>query len=236
MGRILLIGAAVLLLAGGGAIYGLWHAATSLPDWYVASRPTATAPTSGPGSQTWDENAWEVLSSPEEPEAAGERTDRSPEPEASYGVASGPASSRPRPRHVLRNFHVRATVQNPAWRPAVRASRATYHQGRLEAGLVVNLSRLRLEGLRPVDRDLVRRAAKSFPTLRDQEVYIGVEDTPTTDAEGYLQLTADTLVRVGNLRQSLASVARRLGLEPPEVRAQLNAELRRLRVRAPGSG
>ncbi|TPV94967.1 MAG: hypothetical protein B7733_12470 [Myxococcales bacterium FL481] len=148
-----------------------------------------------------------------------------PPPQASSSAAA------PRTREV-RNFHLRSTAKNPAWREAVRGSRATFEDGTLEAGVVISLDKLPRRSLSANDRKTIDRALKAFPALRKREVYVGLEDRTVT-RDGILQLGSSTKIRVGQLRYPLSTVAKRLGLSAPSIRRQINRELRRLKVKDP---
>lgn len=200
----------VLLVAGGAWLAYTFHQATALPDWYD---PADLAQEEAPASEI----GWVVV-----PEA-GER--------AQPPTTEVPAPKRAK-RRVLRNFHLRSAAKNPAARKAVRASRAVYEDGRLEAGLVINVSEIDRGKLKKADREFYERALEAFPSLKNRDVYVGIEDEPST-ADGYLQLGPDTQVRIGDLRYSLNRVARKLGLSRAKVRKQINAEFVRLKLTDP---
>ncbi len=213
VGRKIALISLALLLASGAGVAVLWQRATALPEWYEA----------GAGAAEDEESlGWEEL--PVRPEAAAEAGAR-PKPDA-------PARPR-RTRRVLRNPHLRAVGRDPALRAAVRASRATYEDGHLEAGVVLDGRRLANAKLSPEARRLYRRAARAFPSLVGREIYIALEDEPRTRG-GFLQLGRRTEIRVGDLRYSLEGLARKLGVSPRRVRADIDRMLRDLRVTAPG--
>jgi hypothetical protein len=232
--RWLAIALAVVLVAGASTALYLWRQATSLPAWADDEADPgmdALAPAEPHGSTTpgWIE--------------VGEELDEEVAEENVPDVGP-PAPSRARPnaapkkrvdhrRRELRDFHLRAAAKNVVAAKAIRRSRAIYEDGVLEAGVVVELSRIPRDELRAEDRRLLDRAFSAFPFLRDRAVYVGIEDEPTS-RNGFLQLGRKTRVRVGKLEYSLAALARKLGVDARRVRAQLDRELRRLKVTDPG--
>lgn len=210
----LLIGLAVLLLAVGGVAYWFWHQATALPEWYAeiddadASEPAPTGPLQ-----------WAVVPDAESDKAAPKSAEAPQKPK--------------RVRREIRDFHMRAHVKNPAARKAFRASRATYEDGRLEAGVIVNAGKVPQKELSKKDKGFFERLIKAFPSLADRDVYVALEDEPIVAPDGILQLGPNPKVRVGNLSYSLAQVAKKLGVSTKAVRKDINAELRRMKVMDP---
>jgi hypothetical protein len=199
------------VLAVAGWVGYLVHAATRLPDWYDADAVVDAAdPELAP-------SGWLVVPDEEAAESEGE---------------AGSSAPKPAKRRQLRNFHLRTAAGNQATRDAIRASRATYEDGRLDAGVVINVSRIDRSKLKKDDREFYERALEAFPRLKGRDVYIGIEDQPTARG-GYLQLGPDTRVRVGKLDYSLRKVARKLGLSEAKVRRQIDQELVRLEVTDP---
>jgi hypothetical protein len=220
--RKLVIAAAAVLVIVVAIGAHLWREATALPDWYTQAEfgdedvleapPLAWVPLS---------EADDVL--PSESPATGLETAR-PAPSKS----ASPRRARERrkaARHELRGFHRRGHKSDE--RSPVKASRALYEDGRLQAGVIVDLSRIPREKLVRRDRELYDRAVEQFPGITKRDVYIGIEDRPTRDA-GVLQLGPTPRVRVGNLKYSLEAAARKIGMTPSDLRRELDLELHRL--------
>lgn len=201
----------IALLAGLSWVGYRVHAATRLPDWYDAEAVvTPDAADSAPVG-------WVIV----------------PDEEAGDGEAAAPAGPTAKgKRRQLRNFHLRSAAGKGATRDAIRASRATYEDGRLEAGVVINVSKVDRAKLKKADREFYARVLEAFPRLKNRDVYIGIEDAPISEG-GYLQLGPDTRVRVGKLDYSLRKVARKLGVSEAKVRKQIDKELIRLKVTDP---
>lgn len=239
------IALAVLLLVAGGIVAYLWHQATALPQWYTEGDLQEYAgeaidgdgPTAAPRWIALDEQGHRLPEAdpvPLPPPFEGDPAS-APAPESAEAPPSSAAPSRragrsaPRAsRHELRGFHVRrGKGGKPKRSPAIRASRAVYEQGRLEIGVILDLSRLPQDKLGPKDRRRYERAVANFPGITKRDVWVGVEDEPIT-VDGYLQLSPGAEVRVGKLTYPLASAAERMGMSQMQLRMELNRELRRL--------
>lgn len=206
--RVAIFGAVGLVVLAGVAFY-LWRQATALPDWYEEERVDelrAEEPPAGAPPR------WVAI--PVEEEEPSPQTPDEEEPPP--GVKAK--------RYVLRNFHRRGGADQPT---AIEASRATYDGKRLEAGVVLDLSRVPKDKLTPRDKALYERAVEQFPGLTRRNVYVGLEDRPVREGEA-LRLGEFPKVRVGNLRYDLDDAARRLGMTEAELRREFDRELARL--------
>lgn len=257
MGKRIAIAAAVLvaLLVCVGA--WVWHEIFALPDWYTEGEAAALQVPADPDAPL----RWVALDEDDEPlppeeaealevlEAAQDaaappgdpvsEAESEPAPEASAPVVAEPEAKRrakaparkKAKAHELRGFH-RRRAKGRAAETAVKASRARYEDGRLEAGVIVDLSKVPHERLSAKDRALYERAIDNFPGLTSRDVYVGIEDRPI-ERDGFLQLGAEPTVRVGNLRYPLAKAAAKLGFTPERLRKELDRELRRMGMRPP---
>ncbi|MEX1362520.1 MAG: hypothetical protein AB1Z98_05300, partial [Nannocystaceae bacterium] len=173
--------------------------------------PPATAPTPG------------LPPRPDSSAASPDTVEATPPPRRRRPPADASAK-----RHELRGFHVRRGKDGTRkTNPAIQASRAVYEDGALEIGVILDLSKLPQDKLKPRDRERYARAIKSFPGITKRDVWVGVEDEPIS-VGGYLQLSPEAAVRVGKLEYSLAGAAKRLGMSSVELRMELNRALRRL--------
>lgn len=132
----------------------------------------------------------------------------------------------------MRNFHMRTRKIKPALRKAIKGSRATVKDGKVEAGLVANVGDVPEQELSENDRTFLKKATDAFPSLKERDVYIGVEGD-TVIKDGKVQLGDNSKVRIGNLTYSLPDAAARLGMNEAKLRAELNAELAKMGVGAP---
>jgi hypothetical protein len=207
--------------------------ATALPEWYdEEAAALEVSETEGAPAQ-WValdeqgeeiEDAWPDEEAQDDPVAA----------EAPEGAPAPVAEPKKRPRkkakkHELRGFHRRSGKNSKG---VVRASRAVIEGDKLEAGVILDLSKLPKDDLVERDRKLYERAVSNFPGLTRRNVYVGIEDRPATE-DGMLRLGDAPRVRIGNLHYSLPSAARKLGMTPAELRTELDRELRRMKLEDP---
>ncbi len=206
----LLLALLVLLLIAGGVIIWFWTQATALPEWYEPDQEVAVA---------------------EQPEEAG-----ATRPAATKGSSlQWKATKEGGDEAVeLRGFHRKAPIKGKA-RKAIRASRAVRTKDKLEAGVVVDTSKISKDELSKRDNDTLTRALQSFPGLTERDVYIGVEDTPI-NKNGVLQLSPKARLRVGNLTYSMHDAAKRLGIPESKLRDDLNKQLLKMNVQDPKAG
>lgn len=146
------------------------------------------------------------------------------------------ASAEGSKKKELRNFHRRAAKKNPDVKAVVKASKATYEDGQLEAGVVADLTKLPTEKLNESQQSLYQRARAAFPSLTDRDVYIGVEDPAPVLKDGRMELGPSAKVKIGNFTYSVDAAAEKLGMSPDKLRAELNQQFRELGVQAPPAG
>jgi hypothetical protein len=192
-----------LLLIAGGVLFYLWRQVTALPEWY--SEELAAAP---------EVAAKEEATAPIKPDG---------------GLAWKDSGKR----KELRNFHRRAAKQDPTVARVIKASRATVEDGKLEMGVVADLRNLPRDKLDASQRELFQKVHDNFPSATEREIYIGVEDPAPVLKDGKIELGPTAMLKVGDLTYDLDSAAARLGMSPDKLRAQFNAEARRLGVTPP---
>jgi len=195
----------VLLLVAAGVVYYLWRQVTALPDWYSEEQALA------PGA-------------PEAPESVA--------PSGALGWQDARGSTGGK-RKELRNFHRRAAKKDPVVAKVIKASRASFEDGKLEMGVVADLRNLPNDKLDASQRDLFERVRASFPSATDREVYIGVEDPSPVLRNGKIELGPAAKLKVGSLTYDLDAAAAKLGMTPAALRAQFNAQAASLGVGAP---
>jgi hypothetical protein len=219
---------AVVLAGAAAAVTWIGYRATRLPDWYahVEGAEPAGDPPGARGRREVAppeaDSGWQVVP----------RSEGGPGGAGAEGTAPG-SPGVATVRRERRGLPLKRIAGDPALRAAVRASRAVYEDGRLEVGLVVDTGAVDPARLRPEARRIWDRARRSFPVLEDRKLYLALVDEPLTRG-GFLQLGPRPVVRVGELEESLDSVARRLGVDPGRVRAGVDRVLRELELREPG--
>jgi len=225
----------ILTLLAGIAMFMLYRKATALPDWAEAEvAEQADLDPDAPVLWEAESEGDEVLSPELE---AALPADPLPIP-PNVEIRSRPSASKPKParvkkkakRYVLKGFHRRG---KGAGKDAVRASKAVLDNGRLEAGVVLDLARIEDAKMSDSDRGLYEGALGAFPPLRKKNVYVGVETRPVRK-DGVLQLGSDAKLRVGSIRYSIGSAAKKLGMSEAGLRKNLNRHLRRLGFKDPG--
>ncbi len=199
------IGLLVLLLVAAGVAFYLWRQVTALPEWYTEE---AAAP----------------VGAPEPPEVVA--------PGGALAWQDAPGAA-PGKRKELRNFHRRAAKKDPTVAKVIKASRASFEDGKLEMGVVADLRNLPNDKLNSSQRDLFERVRASFPSATDREVYIGVEDPSPMLVGGKIELGPAARLKVGSLTYDLDAAAAKLGMSPAALRAQFNAQAASLGVAAP---
>ena len=136
-------------------------------------------------------------------------------------------------RKELRNFHRKVAKQDPTVAKVIKASRASFEDGQLEMGVVADLRNLPNDKLNDSQRELFQKVHDNFPSATDREIYIGVEDPAPVLKDGHIELGPTAKLKVGDLTYDLDAAAARLGMAPDKLRAQFNAEAKRLGVTAP---
>lgn len=127
----------------------------------------------------------------------------------------------------VRNFHARSKKLKPGVRKAIKASRATYKDGNLEAGMVADLREVPAGELSSQESSFLQKARDAFPALADREVYIGIEGEPVIE-DGVMKVGPKTRLRIGDLSYSLSDAAQKLGINQAQLEKELNAELARM--------
>ena len=195
----------VLLLVAAGVVFYLWRQVTALPDWYGEEQALA------PGAA-------------EAPESVA------PSGALGWQDAKGTTGSK---RKELRNFHRRAAKKDPVVAKVIKASRASFEDGKLEMGVVADLRNLPQDKLRANQAEFFQKVRATFPSATDREVYIGVEDPAPGLKNGQIELGPQAKLVIGTLSYELDAAAARLGMSPAALRDQFEAQARSLGVTAP---
>lgn len=134
--------------------------------------------------------------------------------------------------YVLRNPHLRTQGKAAPLKKAIKQSRATYDQGDLEAGAVLNLSEMDVDSLSAEERERYQQTIDAFPALTGRDVYVGIEGG-VDKGDGTIALGRDTELRIGDTSYSLATAAKRLGMSEAQLREQIEKELAKMNVQIP---
>ncbi|MEL6813368.1 MAG: hypothetical protein AAFP03_00980 [Cyanobacteria bacterium J06598_3] len=126
----------------------------------------------------------------------------------------------------LSQMMTQALASQPYTAPILEAAqdiRTSLDDGRLESGVVMNLSKLPVDALPAEGQQVVEQLTQTFPFLANRDVYLGIEGSPTI-VEGKFSLD-DTHIKVGQLKLPVANVASQLGISQTDIENQLGAVL-----------
>jgi hypothetical protein len=193
-----------ILLGGVGGPLFAWHQATQLPEWY--GQPTIAGNMIDLSDRTALQQAEKAVES---------KLDQvQPAPDGTAEVELSEADI-----NALLASEVARRADAQDLTAGVKRIKTRVNNGKIESGAVVNLSDLPEGVLQPQEQSLVTRLVQAFPALVEQDVYVGIEGTPTV-TNGQVNL-AGTQLRIGNLRFSLADVANQLGVSEADVNEEL---------------
>ncbi len=194
--KMLLVGLAIAAAAIGGGVGYTAMQTTSLPDWYSQAQ-------------------------------SDQKTDRL---EGSDAVVIEPVNAAPGDTVIssgeLDQMVTDALASQPYTAPLLEVAKGvntSIKQGRIESGLVMNLSEIPLESLPVEGQQAVEQLTQKFPILANRDVYIGLEGRPEV-VDGALSLD-DTHLKIGQMKLPIGSIASQLGLSQAEIEGQLGALL-----------
>lgn len=194
--KMLLVGLAIAAAAIGGGVGYTAMQTTSLPDWY---------------SQAQSDQAENRL-------------------EGSDAVVIEPVNAAPGDTVIssgeLDQMVTDALASQPYTAPLLEVAKGvntSITKGRIESGLVMNLSEIPLESLPVEGQQAVEQLTQKFPMLANRDVYIGLEGRPEV-VDGALSLD-DTHLKIGQMKLPIGSIASQLGLSQAEIEGQLGALL-----------
>lgn len=200
------------LLVGGAAVAGAaaayyWHRATALPTWYTSSAADSDlATTVNSGGNLLQHKL-----------ATGDSIQYLDHHEVEIILTE-----------TELNQLIQAELsQSSTVAPLIEASqgvRATIDGERLQAGVVINPTQIPLDGLPADTQDSVKEAIAALPLLGDRDLYLGITGSPRVE-NGRLILADDTRIQVGNVKLSLAEVARLTGLSTDQLTEEINIAL-----------
>lgn len=126
----------------------------------------------------------------------------------------------------LNQMVTEAIATQPYLAPALgnaKEVKTTIADGRIESGMVMNLSEIPLESLPAEGQQAIEQINQTFPFLANREVYLGIEGSPQIE-NGAFSLS-DTYVRFGQLKLPVASVASQLGISQTDIEQQITGVL-----------
>jgi hypothetical protein len=201
---VLLIGGAAA--AGAAAAY-YWHRATALPTWYTASTLENDLATTVNSNQPLLETKL----------ATGDGVEYTNDQQVTITL------TEPEFNQLIQE----RLSQSPSLAPMVNASqgiKATIAGDRLQAGMVINPSQIPLDHLPPDADQKVKDTLEALPLLGDRDLYVGITGSPRVE-NGRLILGEDIRIQIGNVKLSMAEVARLTGLSTDQLTEQINIAL-----------
>ena len=193
--KMMLVGLAIAAAAIGGGVGYTAMQTTSLPDWYSQAQSNQTAE----GLNSSDAVVVEPINA-----APGDTV-----------ISSGEL-----------NQMVTDAIASEPYAPLLEVAKGvntSIEKGRIESGLVMNLSELPLESLPTEGQQAVEQLTEKFPLLANRDVYIGLEGRPEV-VDGALSLD-DTHLKIGQMKLPIGSIASQLGVSQAEIEGQLGALL-----------
>ncbi|MGB7086098.1 MAG: hypothetical protein WBD47_11130 [Phormidesmis sp.] len=196
--KMFLAGLAVIAAVVGAGIGYAGMKTTALPDWYTQDASADDEAIILPVNEGYGSASTEAIAPEDVVISAGE----------------------------LNQIVTEAIARQPYAEPLLNSSQGvgtSIEDGRIESGLVVNLSTLPVEALPSEGRQAVEQLTRTFPFVANRDVYVGIEGSPTV-VDGSLSLD-DTYLKLGQLRLPMDNVASQLGFSQGELESQLSAVL-----------
>lgn len=203
----------VLIAAPLSIAYYYWQQATKLPDWYTADK--TIAPQKSDGAELEIEVPQEML---EKKTPTGTQ------------VSSGKRVEVKLDEKKLNDLLISQISQNVAngeLSRAVKGSNTTIQNGKVESGAILNISEIPVDRLEANEKAALKKAIKTFPTLKNKEVYVGIEGKPKAE-NGQLAFDDNTNIKLGNLSFTVLELSNKLGVPKERVEKAINLDLREL--------
>lgn len=108
--------------------------------------------------------------------------------------------------------------------PSIKGVNTTIQNGKLETGIVVNLAEIPTEQLASSQKSTLDQVKRSFPFLNQKEVYLAIEGQPQL-VNHQLQFDPNTQVKLGNLKMTLADIAKTLKIPESQLEKSLPINL-----------
>ncbi len=113
---------------------------------------------------------------------------------------------------------------------AVKGSKTSIRDGRLESGMVINISKIPTYNLGKDIKESIDKVLGTFTFLKNREVYVGVEGKPVIK-NGTLHLVDDKKIKLGNLDLSLSMFSDKLGVTEENIEQSIDLNLGKLKVK-----
>ena len=213
------VGVLLILITGFlSFLYYYWYQATQLPPWYAQSH------------QSFQNVDRKVL---ETPQPNQENIEAKIEATISKNQTSKNIEVKLNEREV-NHLVVSKMGETPDSRKLLAATKGfntKIQDGTLSTGAVINISEIPVDKLETSEQAAIAKVMQTFPALKNQDVYIGVEGKPIVE-KGQLKLDDNTKVKLGNLSFTVSELANQLGIPKAKLEQKINLELQlgRLKV------
>lgn len=204
----------VLIVAPFSIAYYYWQQATKLPEWYTAKETIAPQKSNTPELEL------------EVPQAMLDKTTEA-SPEASSGNVEVKLGEKE--LNDLLVSKISKNVANGELSQAVKGSSTTIKDGKIESGAVLSISEIPVDQLKANEKAAIEKAIKTFPNLKNKEVYVGIEGKPRAE-NGQLAFDDNTNIKLGNLSFTVLELSNKLGVPKESVEKAINLDLKELNV------
>ena len=200
--KMVLAGLAIVAAAIGGGIGYAGMQTAALPDWYSRASQTvqpneqAQAKSSSTSEEVFSDSTSTPLYRPDDVVISEQELN---------DMVTGAITSDP----------YAATILDSA-----KGVNTTIEDGRIESGMVLNLSEIPLDALPNEGQQAVEQITQTFPFLANREVYLGIEGSPAV-VDGALSLD-DTHIKLGQLKLPVSKIASQLGVSQSEIEQQIS--------------
>ncbi len=204
----------LVVIAGSGGLYYLWHQATKLPDEYVEEvvlEPNqAQTPTLPPKPITQQVAVSKSkITAPIQRAKIGQKVAvKLTDGDLNNLVISQLADSQP-------------NKQIPA---GVKGIKTKIRDGKIHTGGLVNIDKLARDGQPGSQIAGLSKITEKLPFLKDRDVYIGIVGTPVVE-NNRIKFTDDTQIKVGNMNFTVAQLSENLGVSSDKIRAAIDLRL-----------
>lgn len=252
----------LIIASVGGITYYYWHQATKLPTWYTSQKEipqnssvvidtpkvletkaeveqkissqieSSTNIESSSNLDKGNNQENQNLSNPSNIQLESQSEVEQKIAGNSDKVKNVEVSLNEKDINTLIVSEIAASKGNSKLTEAVKGVNTTIKNGSIEAGAVVNLSKIPQDALGESEKTTLTKLTKTFPFLANQDVYVGVIGKPSVK-NGQLILDDNMQVQVGQLRFTVSELAKTLGIPKEQIEKKINIELKlgRLKVK-----
>jgi hypothetical protein len=215
------VGVISLLITTGviAGLYYYWRQATALPNWWYTKQANITN-VSNTKSQLEVQQTTEKL----EPKIAASNQQLANNKDVEVRLDENELNN-------LLALEIAEKSNKTRFAKAVKAVKTDIVDGKLKTGAIVNISEIPTAQLGKTEAAALKKVIKSFPTLEDRQVYIGVEGKPILKS-GQLIFDENSKIKIGNLSFTQAELSEKLGIPESKIKqfTKLQLQVNNLKV------